>query len=99
MWKCYKVFHMLKLQGSRGDDVYAYEKMYINFIVLSILDGSIISLMMNILSHYHYGIGFLASGLFWLCSCYLGDEMVPYMHVQGARALDMTWSINPYTLR
>ena len=24
--------------------------------------------------------------------------MVPYIHVQGAHAIDMTWSIHPYTL-
>jgi hypothetical protein len=31
MWKCYKEFHMLQLQRSRGDDKYAYEKRYVNF--------------------------------------------------------------------
>ena len=98
MSKCYKEFHMLQLQGFRWDDVYAYEKRYVNFIVLSILNGSIISYMINILSHCPYRIGFLATEFLWLCSCCLGYDMVPYMHFQGAHALDMTQYIHPYTL-
>ena len=89
---------MLQLQGCRGDDVYAYDKRYVSFIVLSILNGSIISYMINILSHYPCRIGFLATELLWLCSCCLGDETVPYMHVQEAHALEMARSICPYTL-
>ena len=89
---------MLQLQGSRGDDVYAYEKSYVNFILLSILNSSIISFMMNILSHCHNMIGFLASEFLWLCSCCLGDDMVHYMHVQGAHSLEMTHYIFLYTL-
>ncbi len=102
MWKCYKEFHMLQLQGFRGEDAYAYEKRYVNssirIILLSISNGDIISFMINVLSHFHCRIGILDSKWLWLCSCCLGDEMVPYMHVQGAHALDMTWSIHPYTL-
>ena len=54
--------------------------------------------MMKILSHCHCKIGFLASEFLWLCSYCLGDDMVPYMHVQGAHALEMTQSIHPYML-
>ena len=90
LWKCYKEFDMLKLQGCRGDDVYAYEKRYVSFIVFSILNGSIISYMINILRHRPCRIGFLATELLWLCSCCLGDDMVPYMHFQCAYALKMT---------
>ena len=93
-----QVLDMLQLQGCRGDDVYAYEKRYISFIVLSILNGSIISFMMNILSHCHCRIGFLASDFLWLCSCWSGNEMVLYMHVQATDALEMTQSIRLYTL-
>ena len=53
---------------------------------------------MNILSHCPCKIDFLATEFLWLCSCCLGDEMVPYMHFQGAHVLDMTRSIHPYTL-
>ena len=70
----------------------------ISIILLSISNGDIMSFMINIWSHYHCRIGILASEWIWLCSCCLGDEMAPYMHVQGAHALDMTRSIHPYTL-
>ena len=48
--------------------------------------------------HYHYKVGFLASEWIWLCSCCLGDEMVPYMHIQGAHALQMTRFFRPCNL-
>ena len=98
LWRCYKEFHMFQLQGYRWDDVYAYEKRYTSFIVLSILNGSIISYMINILSHCPCKIGFLATDFLWLCSYCLGDDMSPYMHVQWDHALEMKQSILPYTL-
>ena len=64
--------------------------MYFSMVVLFIHDKNLI--------HYHCRIGFLASEWLWLCSCCLGDEMVPYMHIQGAHALQMTKVAHPYTL-
>ena len=70
----------------------------ISFIILSILNVGNVSFMINILNHFHCKIGILSSEWIWLCSCCLGDDMAPDMHVQGAHALDMTRSIHPYTL-
>jgi hypothetical protein len=46
----------------------------------------------------HCRIGQLASEWLWLCSSCLGDEMVPYMHIQGEHALQMTKACHPHTL-
>ena len=43
-------------------------------------------------------IGFLSSEWIWLCSCCLGDGMVPNIHIQRAHALQMTRVSLPYTL-
>lgn len=62
----------------------------IKFIVLCISTLRYYFIHDKILIHYDCKIGFLANEWLWFCSCCLGDEMVPYMHVQ--------WAIHPYTL-